>query len=216
MADEERQIQNQQLDGNAKLVGNTDKRLSDSRKCWISDGDTTVCGVYGPGTSMEITSNWQQPLEEATPGKAIGTAAGGVAQIATGGKTMIKAINTRQTWLGNSPTQFNVELQLYALQDPDKEVMQPLRALELFIAPDVAMYWGVGQIAKALQLDIGRQVIYQFLILNSISVPFDKETDSKGRFVRCTVNLSMSTMTMVTKDMLKKGYGIKSGFQQNN
>lgn len=188
-----------------------DRRLHDSRKCWISDGDTTICGVYGPGTSLEITANWKQPFEEMTPGAALKNLAA-AGQAATG-MTLVKAINSRQTWDSNSPTQLSVELQLYALQDPDLEVMQPLAALENFIAPDVdGFLGGFGQIAKALQLNIGRMAIYQFLVLNSISVPFDKETDSKGRFVRCSVNLALSTMTMVTKDMLKKGYGFKSGY----
>lgn len=211
MADEERSIRNQQ-DSAAKIVGNTDFRLSDARKCWISDGETTVAGVYGPGTSVEITANWTQPFEDMTPGSAL-RAGGAALQIITGGSTLVKAFNTRQVWQGNSPTQFNVELMLYALRDPEIEVMQPVRALEYFIAPDVDMYWGIGQISKALQLNIGRRVIYQYLVLNSISEPFDKEMDSKGRFVRCTLNLTMSTMTMVTKDMLKKGYGLKSDFR---
>lgn len=210
MSDEDRSIQNQQ-DNAPTIVGNTDFRLSDARKCWISDGETTVVGVYGPGTSVEISANWTQPFEDMTPGSALRTG-GAALQVATG-STMIKAFNTRQVWQGNSPTQFTVELMLYALQDPEIEVMQPIRALEYFIAPDVEMYWGIGQISKALQLNIGRRVIYQYLVLNSVSEPFDKEMDSKGRFVRCTVNLSMSTMTMVTKDMLKKGYGLKSDFQ---
>lgn len=211
MAEEERSIQNQQDEGSAKIIGNTDFRLSGVRKCWISDGETTIAGVYGPGTSVEITANWTQPFEDMTPGSAARTA-GAALQTATG-KTMVKAFNTRQVWQGNSPTQFNVELMLYALQDPEIEVMQPIRALEYFMAPDVDMYWGIGQISKALQLNIGRRVIYQYLVLNSISEPLDKEMDSRGRFVRCTLNLTMSTMTMVTKDMLKKGYGMKSDFQ---
>lgn len=208
---EERSIQNQQGERAARMIGNADPRLADARKCWISDGETTIAGVYGPGTSVEISAEWIQPFEDMTPGSAMRTAAAGV-QVWTGA-TMIKAINTRQTWKGNSPTQFNVELMLYALQDPELEVMQPLRALEYFIAPDVDMYWGIGKISRALQLNIGRKVIYQYLVLNSISMPFDKEMDSRGRFVRCTVNLSMSTMTMITTDMLKKGYGTKSEFQ---
>uniref|UniRef100_UPI00262F7C8D hypothetical protein n=1 Tax=uncultured Desulfovibrio sp. TaxID=167968 RepID=UPI00262F7C8D len=68
---------------------------------------------------------------------------------------------------------------------------------------------GVGELAKALQVDIGRMAIYQMLVLNSVSIPFDKETDSQGRFVRCTVNLQFSTLMMITKDRLKKGWGIR-------
>lgn len=209
MAYEDREISTN--GGEASLIGNIDTRLHDSRKCWISDGDTTICGVYGPGTSLEITSNWSMPFEDLTPGSAFKV--GSSVLQAISGETMVKALNTKQVWQGNQPTQFNVELQLYALQDPDIEVMQPLHALETFIAPDVDMYLGgAGKIAKDLQLDIGRMCIYQPLVLNSVSIPFDKETDTQGRFVRCTVNLALSTATMVTKAMLKDNGFYKSGF----
>ena len=214
MAHEDKAIQCEQ-DRKAVLIGNQDKRLHFSRKCWLTDGWTTICGVYGQNTSMEISANWSQPFQDMTPGKVAPNVANALQ--ARGGATMIKAWNTQQVWEGNSPTRFNLELQLYALSDPYIEVMQPLAALESFIAPDVDEFWGgMGNIAKALQLNMGRMCIYQFLVLESISVPFDKETDLKGRFVRCTVNLSLSTMTMITKDMLKKGYGragFKSGYQ---
>lgn len=210
MADEDRQIKNQQ-DKKTRIIGNSDARLHNSRKCWLTDETTTIVGVYGPGTSMEISSNWSQPFSEMTPGNAAQTA-GGLLQ-ATFGVTMVKTLNTQQVWQGNQPTQLNLELQLYALRDPDIEVMQPLSALEEFIAPDVSWFWGIGQIAKALQLRIGTMAIYQPLVLNSVSIPFDKETDLKGRFVRCTVNLALSTATVISKDLLKKGFcGIQSGY----
>lgn len=211
MADKDREIKNQEE--KTRYIGNSDSRLHFSRKCWLTDGTTTIAGVYGPGTSLEITSNWTMPFETMTPGQNMQTA-GGLIQSRTG-LTMVKTLNTQQVWQGNSPTQFNLELQLYALHDPDLEVMQPLRALEDFIAPDVDDFsLALGSIAKALQLNIGRMSLYQFLVLNSVSIPFDKETDLKGRFVRCTVNLALSTMTMISKDMLKKGYGFKNtGYQ---
>lgn len=192
-----------------RIVGNQDTRLHDSRKVWISDGDLTVCGVYGPGTNMEVNADWGMPFEGCTPGQVLKTAASFLQ--AKTGLTLVKALNTRQVWEKNSPTQFNVELQLYALQDPDLEVMQALNALEMFIAPDSDGFTTVGAISKFLQVNIGRMVIYQPLVLNSVSIPFDKETDSKGRFVRATVNLTLSTLTMITKDLLYKGYGVKSG-----
>lgn len=200
---EDREIKGQ---SEATIIGNIDKRLHDSRKVWISDGETTIAGVYGPGTNLEVTANWKQPFEDMTPGKAV-KSLGDFLQMKTG-MTLVTALNSQQTWDSNSPTQLTVELQLYALKDPDLEVMQPLAALENFIAPDIDLFiGGVGEIAKALQVNIGRMAIYQYLVLNSISIPFDKETDSQGRFVRCTVNLQLSTLTMITKDMLKKGIG---------
>ena len=199
--------------GGASVIGNTDKRLSDARKIWIADDQTTIVGAYGPGTSMEITANWMSPFEAATLGNTPLRTGAAFIQTVTG-MSLITTLNTRQAWEGNEPTRFNVELMLYALRDPDLEVMQPLRALEYMIAPDVNDFWGVGgKIAKALQLNVANRIIYQYLVLENLSAPFDKEMDSQGRFVRCTVNLTLSTLTMVSKQMLKKGYGVKSEYQ---
>lgn len=215
MANDEKKAADKQ-EQKQKRVGVADPRLHESRKCWLTDGETVVCGVYGSGTSMSVTANYKQPFESLTIG-----ASGGVGEFLVSAgqvitqKTIVSAMNTRQIWENNSPTQFAVELQLYALRDPETEVMAALRALEEFIAPDADAFLGVGNIAKPLQLSIGRRVIYQYLVLNSISLPFDKETDSKGRFVRATVNLELSTLTMVTKSMLKKGYGISSDLQMD-
>lgn len=199
--------------GGASVLGNTDKRLSDARKIWIADDQTTIVGAYGPGTSMEITANWMSPFEAATLGNTPLRTSAAFVQTITG-MTLVSTLNTRQAWEGNEPTRFNVELMLYALRDPDLEVMQPLRALEYMIAPDVNDFWGVGgKIAKALQLNVANRIIYQYLVLENLSAPFDKEMDSQGRFVRCTVNLTLSTLTMVSKQMLKKGYGVKSEYQ---
>ena len=32
--------------GGASVLGNTDKRLSDARKIWIADDQTTIVGAY--------------------------------------------------------------------------------------------------------------------------------------------------------------------------
>lgn len=211
--DKEASVKTTKDGGGASVIGNTDKRLSDARKIWIADDQTTIVGAYGPGTSMEITANWMSPFEAATLGNTPLRTGAAFIQTVTG-MSLITTLNTRQAWEGNEPTRFNVELMLYALRDPDLEVMQPLRALEYMIAPDVNDFWGVGgKIAKALQLNVANRIIYQYLVLENISAPFDKEMDSQGRFVRCTVNLTLSTLTMVSKQMLKKGYGVKSEYQ---
>lgn len=195
-----------------KVIGNTDKRLSDSRKIWITDGSTTIVGVYGPGTNMEVSANWGMPFADMTAGSSMLGATASALQAMTG-RTLVDTLNTTQVWQYNEPTRFNVELILYALRDPDLEVMQPLRALEYFIAPDVGKFWSkIGEVTKALQINIANKIIYQYLVLNSISIPYDKETDSSGNFIRCTVTLALSTLTMVSKQMLKQGYGIKANY----
>lgn len=187
--------------------GNIDTRLSDARKCWLTDDSTaTICGVYGPGTTVSVHANWEQPFTGMTPGK-IREGLAALGQQVTGA-TLLTAQNTRQTWTNNEPTAINLELLLYALQDPVAEVMMPLQILEQFISPDAASFIGKGNIAKSLALDIGRRIIYDHLVFKSLSVPFDKEVDSQGNLVRATVTLELSTITMVTKDMLKQGFGL--------
>ena len=129
------------------------------------------------------------------------------------GKTMITDVNTRNVWERNEPTEFTLEMQFYALRDPDKEVMQPLHVLENFIAPDTQAFFGVGNISKPLQLCIGRFCIYQFLVLKNMSLPFDKETDMKKRFVRATVTLDLATIAMISKDALKSGNGFQVNYE---
>lgn len=215
------------------LIGNRDPRVSDYRKVWIEDGETCVVGVYGPGTTLEITANWNSPFEGESAGSK-SPFVGGVIQsgilkdTAQGlgyegdstlgeGMTLITTMNSRQVWEGNRPTSVSLELKLYALEDPDIEVMQPLAALERMIAPDTQAgavetikNIAPGRIPDEVQLNLGRRTIYKGMVIESMSLPYDKEVDSKGRFVRATVTLQLSTRSLVSKDMLKSvDYGIK-------
>ena len=199
-----------------ETYGNRDNRLSPIRKCWISTKDVTVAGVWGEGTSKELTANWTSPFE----GESIGSkvqVGGGVLQVFTGGETMRNTFNSRQTWEGNRPTTFNLEFKLYALEDPDIEVMQAIRAIETMAAPDVgqhALDGLFGAIPDIVCLNIGTRIMYTDMVIESISQPFDKEMDSMGRFVRATLNLQLSTVQMISKDMLNAGYGLQAPSEQ--
>ena len=200
----------------AGSLGNNDSRVSRYRKCWLQGMDgATVCGVYGPGTSREITANWIQPFAGEAIGGKIPEAAGGIAQT-MGVMTMIHSLNSRHTWQANQPTAFTLELLLYALEDPIQEVMKPLQLLEQWIAPETMTLAGLlsmdfGRIPSLVLLNMGTKVIYKDMVINSMSLPFDKEVDSQGNFVRSTVNLQLSTLTMVDRQMLNSGdYGIRA------
>lgn len=186
-------------------IGNNDTSLSPARKCWLTDGETTICGVWGSGTSINIVANWESPFTGMTPGQ-VKEKLGAFFQAASGG-SLFTVQNSRQTWVSNEPTQITLEMKFYALEDPVTEVMDPLRYLEKFIAPGVKAYWGWGEIAKGLTLTIARKRMYDNLVLKSVSVPFDTEVNSSGDFVRATVTLELSTLTMVSKDMLEAGMG---------
>lgn len=186
-------------------LGNNDPRVSEYLKTWIqaSEGDT-VCGVTGPGTSKEVMANWTSPFE----GESIGNKfekIGGLVQSTTD-QTLITTLNSRQVWNGNQPTKFNLELKFYALEDVAKEVMEPIRALEVMIAPDTAQFVGSGRVPGAVTICVGRKVIYKDCVLESMSQPYDKEVYRGGGWIRCTVNLQVSTIAMLNKTDVPK-YG---------
>ena len=203
---EVKQIQTKQDGAAANCIGNADQRLADARKFWLQEeGGTTICAAFDTAT-LSVSANWETPFEGMTPGGVMPTI-GGVLQAATG-STMQSTISTTQVWKGNQPVEIEAELMFYALRDPVAEVMKPLHCLELLIAPDTGSL--IGSIAKPLTLKIGKAAIYTNLILTSVSIPFDKEVDSKGRFVRAKVNVNLRTKTMLDKDLLKKENGVQT------
>lgn len=205
---EVKQIQTKQNGSAANCIGNADQRLADARKFWLQEeGGTTIVAAFDTA-SLSVSANWEAPFEGMTPGGVLSTV-GSVAQAVTS-NTMISTQSTTQVWKGNQPVEIEAELMFYALRDPVAEVMKPLHFLECLIAPDSANFIGVGSIAKPLTLKIGKAAIYTDLILTSVSMPFDKETDSKGNFVRAKVNVNLRTKTMVDKEMLKKENGIRT------
>lgn len=184
-------------------VGNNDRRVSQYLKTWITGADSdsgmglAVCGVTGPGTSKEVTANWQSPFE----GESLGNKfqqAGGLMQAATD-ITLITQLNTRQAWVGNQPTKFNLELHFYALENVQKEVMLPLFYLEKMIAPQAAEVAGPGRLPDFVQLNIGRKMIYPNCVIENMSQPYDKEVWKGGGWIRCTVSLQISTIAMLNK-----------------
>lgn len=178
-------------------VGNNDARVSQYLKTWISGGGLAVCGVTGPGTSKEVTANWQSPFE----GESIGNkfqVAGGLIQSATD-TTAISTLNSRQVWNGNQPTKFNVELHFYALEDVQKEVMLPLYYLEKMMAPETKAIAGLGRVPDSIELNIGRKMIYTDCVIESMSQPYDKEVWRGGGWIRCTVSLQIGTISMMNK-----------------
>lgn len=187
-------------------MGNNDPKVSNYLKAWIVGSGEAVCGVFGPGTSKEITANWVSPFEGESAGEKM-QKTGGLVQAATD-MTSITSLNSRQVWQGNRPTAFPLELKFYALQDPESEVMAPLRALERMIAPEVNSGIPVGQTADGnmvgrvpnmVVLNIGGKVIYKDCVLESISMPYDKEVARNGGWIRSTVSLQIATIQMLNR-----------------
>lgn len=200
---------------NAAIVGNNDPSVSPYLKTWIKQGNTVVCGVIGDGTSKEIQANWNSPFEGESVGSKAQIAGGllqsGAVDFVPGvnmeGVTSISTMQSRQVWGGNRPTQFNIVLQLYALSDPQTEVIDALVALEEMASPQVNKQTPGGRIPSPVTINIGRNAIYTDCVIESLSVPLDKEKDADGQLIRAEVNLQIQTMQMLNRSDVAPTYG---------
>lgn len=187
--------------------------------CWIAQGERMVVGIIGQGSIRSLTARWDSPLEQTNAGSdgTIEKASGALQ--AMSGNTSITTFSTTQIWGGNTPLKFNLILDFFALDDALTQVMQPLQWLEEFASPDVkgvspfnindALASGkssVGRIPGRVSLNIGRKMIIPECVIESLSMPFDKERDKKGNLIRAQVTLDMQTLVMLNKDVVGQTY----------
>ncbi len=202
--------------------GNADARVSPYLKAWIAQPDDTekistcVVGLIGPGTTRSLQANWSSPFEQSNLGGMF-EKAGGILQAATD-KTSITTFSSTQIWEGNRPHSFQLVLLFYALSNAYKEVMAPLRELEKMMGPVVgageakdgaikemiASAKPGGRIPLPVMLNIGRRMMIPNCVIESMSVPLDKERTPEGYLVRAEATLSIATKVMLNKDNIRQ------------
>lgn len=200
-----------------RTVGNADSSISPHLKVWIKQGGTQVVGVIGEGTTRDLQANWNSPFEQDSLGGRF-EKAGGLIQESTGA-TSVTELSSRQVWQGNQPTTINLIVKFYALSDARQEVMEPLKALEMFAAPQVRSNPGeqfkaaasgenpAGRIPGQVSINIGRRTIFTGCVIGSISTPLDKEVDRSGNLIRAEVTLQIQTIDMTTRAQIPGTFG---------
>ncbi|MCX5827669.1 MAG: hypothetical protein NTV58_06675 [Deltaproteobacteria bacterium] len=207
------------------VYGNADPKVSPFLKAWIAQPDdkskisVLVVGLIGQGTSRSLQANWNSPFEQSNLGGMF-EKAGGLLQ-ATTEKTSVTTLSSTQIWEGNRPNTFNLTLSFYAINDAFREVMEPLRELEKMMGPDIsagkegdgaikeflANAKPLGRIPLPVILNIGRRMMIPNCVIESMSVPLDKERTKEGYLVRADVTLSISTKVMLNKENIAKTWG---------
>lgn len=187
--------------------------------CWIKQGNATVVGILGQGSSRSLMAQWTAPMENPDIGLGITDYAKGTAQ-AMSGATAITTFSTTQVWSGNSPMKFNLVLDFFAIDDAVSQVMRPLEWLEQFASPQVNGWspfdptnWkaggsgnATGRIPQRVTLDIGRKMIIPECVIENVSIPLDKERDSSGNLIRAQVTIDVQTLCMLNRDIVSKTY----------
>lgn len=183
--------------------------------CWIEQAGETVVGIIGQGTSMNVTAQWETPLENTNVGSMPS-----VAILSAGTQTMredtsVTTFSTTQVWKSNNPIKFNIVLEFIAISDADKQVMKALKWLQKFASPNVngfspfdptASASGIGRIPKRVSINIGQKMLFTECVIESVSAPVDKEKDKSGNLIRAQVTLDCQTLTMINHDKFDSLY----------
>jgi len=186
--------------------------ISDHHKIWIIQGDVTVIGYIGEGTTREIVSNWDMPFADTSLESKFRQGMG-LIQAGTG-MTSFTKLHSRQVWAGNQPYTFNLVMKFRAINadmSSGKEgyqVEEAIRELELMMAP--ALEAGVSvagvdmsslnsRVPLPVDINVGRQVLLKECIIRSMSTAYDKEKDKNGKMIRADVSLQVETLNALTK-----------------
>lgn len=188
-----------------KIIGNKDSKVSPYLKTWISQKGVVVCGVTGEGTTKDVSANWDSPMEGENVGSKFQITSG-LLQSNTG-RTTVSTVHSQQVWSGNGPTQFNIVLRLYALSDPQAEVMDPIIELNKMISPNINKYTPGGRTPLPITINIGRNAIYPNCVIDNIGEPLDEVMNKDGLFVKADITLSVKTSLMQNQPDIASRYG---------
>lgn len=178
--------------------------ISSHLKAIIKTQDTTVTAYLGQGSSKSITANWNQPFLDAATGGMFSIPAA-VLQTYTGYSINTQGATT-VVWGGNEPIEITLELNFKAFDDPQNEVNGAIEALEKFASPMYSKSVG-GTIPAIVQLKIGK-LIFNHVVISSVSSPIDMNLNTDGYFMRGTVSLSIKSLLALSQGDISNGvYG---------
>jgi hypothetical protein len=132
---------------------------------------------------------------------------------------------TQQVWHATSPLQLNFPMVFNAIYDPTQEVTQPIMELTRLVVPSngVGVHTGYSALNAALakapvlkapgpnlldatngkgykiQLRIGQCMVFDNVIVTSVSPMYDTMAHQTGDFISAQVDVSFITTTILTK-----------------
>jgi hypothetical protein len=210
------------------IYGCQDDTLSDHLKCIVKQGDIAVIGKLPEGYSKSLQHNWEAPFQDDSPGSVFQKAGAAIQMFS--GKTMKGFLNSFMTWEGSEAMALAIPLFFEAERDPNSEVRLAVNYLEAMSSPsfsqeikdlvdNISAKNAIGlltrkfsnakggeignRIPQTVSVKIGRNVILQKCVIESIEVedPMNLETDGIQLQLTCTLNVKTRS-TLDTVDIL--------------
>lgn len=186
-------------------VGTNDPTLSDHLKVFIQTADALVVGIIGEGSARELTSLWEAPFENDTPGSMF-SKLGGMAQMGTG-RTSMTTLNSTQVWGGTTPLSFSLTVEFYAVNDAYNEVQAAVIELEKAASPELNNATPWGRVPEQVSINVGRQIIYPECVITSISKNLDGPIGRDGYPLNGEAQLQIQAIGTVNKSDIPSTFG---------
>lgn len=187
------------------VVGTNDPTLSDHLKVFIQTKDALVVGVIGEGSTRELTSLWEAPFQNDTPGSMF-SKAGGIAQIGFN-RTSMTTLNSTQVWGGTTPLRFNLVIEFYAVNNAYNEVQAAVIELEKAASPELNAITPWGRVPEQISINVGRQIIFPECLITSVSKNLDGPISRDGYPLYGEVQLQVEAIGTVNKSRISETFG---------
>jgi len=180
-----------------------------------------IRGLLQHNIDIKTTAQWS-PLSAANFATKFATE---VTQLVTG-RALVTKWGSRQVWMGTSPLDFTINLRFEAINDPEKEVLEPCRELQRMILPytkgkagDVLPMFPPGPLAtggirawfrgtpqtegEIISVRIGKLLKMSRVIIRDINHTFMNRFEEGGNPMSANVAIHFQTFEVLTKNSLE-------------
>ncbi|MGC0875079.1 hypothetical protein WKG92_19585 [Pantoea agglomerans] len=175
--------------------------ISPFLKVYITSQTSMVVGYIGEGSSASIESMWESPFANDSLGGVAGAITAAAGKLAGGaqaasGNTSKSDFNSLLIWEGQQPPEFNLVVDFKAEMNAKIEVMDAIMTLKQMASPELNAAMPGGRRPSPVILDIGRRLKLMDVVIRSVNYPLDSPRTQEGYFIRSTVTLQCSGMSI--------------------
>jgi len=139
------------------------------------------------------------------------------------GHSLQSTVASRRKWTGSDPVKISMKLKFEAIDDVDKEVLTPCRALQQLTLPRTGVFGGAESFflippgpspykwketdprGDFISINIGNFMFFESVIVTNVEVVYDNRMSNVGP-IGAHVNIQLETYQILTKEHLENVY----------
>ena len=181
---------------------NSSRAQNDNYRVIITCAGVEIIADIPEEFSTAVGSEWENRLPSTLP-----SLLEGFAKAVAGSSAQIQAA-TQQVWVNSSPIELPVSLIFDAIEDPFREVVEPIRLLESWAMPEIAAgflhapgppIWGSSR-DYGCSVRVGRQFWLPDMVLISAQSTMSTRLDAKGDPIAGRIDCTFRSSRVLSRD----------------